>query len=154
MFNTNGHSYIAGKLTQALHALNLYPHTLLNSISELQSNRYITWVSNTDVPEHTVVYELVNSESTATNAKNGMKGFRITVIRKDVGRSRAVIYYTPVANKPGIGLDMTIVGTTDIDYMHEWHATLLPFINALESKITDIPADALMFSYDEHTVST
>lgn len=153
MFNTTGHAFIAGKLKQALHALKIYPHTLLNTVTELQTNRYITWVSETDVADHTVIYELFNGEYTATNAKNGMKGFRITIIRNDLGRGRAEIFYAPVSNKPGIGLDMSIMGATDIEFMHDWHTNLLPFIATLESKLIAVSADALKFSYDEQTLS-
>lgn len=153
MFNTTGHAFIAGKLKQALHALKIYPHSLLNTVTELQTHRYITWVSETDVADHTVVYELFNGEPTPTNAKKGMKGFRITIIRNDIGRGRAEIFYAPVANKPGIGLDMSIMGATDIEFMHEWHKNLLPFIATLESKLTTVSAEALKFSYDEQTFS-
>lgn len=153
MFNTTGHGFIAGKLTQALHALNIYPHTLLNEITELKTNRYITWTSETDVPDHTVVYELFNGEKTITNADKGMKGFRITIIRNDVTRGRAEIFYTPSPNKPGIGLDMSIMGATDIEYMHEWHTALIPYIPNVKDKLTAIPAEALTFSYDEETRS-
>ncbi len=149
MFGNTGFGFIATAIKHQLLSLPIHWRTELNNIAQLHDKRYISWVSeSTDIADCTVCYELFNGESTQTNAVNGEKGFKITIIRNDVVRGRAEIMYEHKDNIPGLGLDVSILGPTDIEYMHEWRKTLEVYIPNFLNLLKTIPADAFEVGYD------
>lgn len=149
MFGNTGFGFIASAIKRQLLSLPVHWRTELNHITQLHDKRYITWVSeSTDIPDCTVCYELFNGESTPTNAESGEKGFKITIIRNDVVRGRAEIMYEHKDNIPGLGLDVSILGPTDIEYMHEWLNTLKVYIPNILTLLQTVPAGAFEVDYE------
>lgn len=148
MFSTSGHSYIAAAINQELFNLNTYWITKLKEIELLNTNQYISWVSETDITGCTTVYELFNKATSLQFAKDAEKAFSITIIRNDVVRARAVISFKHKDNVPGVGLGTTITGPTDIEYMHEWLKTMKVYIPTLVSKLSAPPADAFKANFE------
>lgn len=148
MFGNSGFGFIAASIKKQLLSLNIFWRTELNTITELHNKQYISWVAdNTDIVGCTVCYELFNGEATVTNAENGSKGFKVTIIRNDVTRGRTEISYAPKANVPGLGLDISILGPTDIEYMHEWMNTLKVYIPEILNKLKTVPGTAFTVDY-------
>lgn len=148
MFSHSGHSYIAAAINQQLFGLNTFWITELKKIALLDTNQYISWVSETDVAGCTTVYELFNKATSLQFAKDAEKAFSVTIIRNDTVRGRAVISFKHKDNVPGVGLGTTITGPTDIEYMHEWLATMKTFIPSLLTKISAPPADAFKANFE------
>ena len=154
MFGITGFSFIAGAIKKQLFDLDVYWRTELNKIDPLKTNRYLSWVSvNADVADCTVVYELFNGEPTGLNADKGSKAFKITIIRNDTVRGRTEISYCHKNNIPGLGLDIAITGPTDVEYMHEWLATLSAFIPVILSKLNAVPVNAFKVDYTIQSVN-
>lgn len=148
MFGNSGFGFIAASIKKQLLSLNIFWRTELNTITKLHDKLYISWVSdNSDITGCTVCYELFNGESTAANAEKGKKGFKVTIIRNDVTRGRAEISYIHKDNVPGLGLDISILGPTDIEYMHDWLVTLKAYIPELLGKLKAVPGTAFTVDY-------
>lgn len=148
MFGKSAFGYLAYSIKNKLYSLNVFWRTELNTIDKLKNNLFISWVSeNTDIDNCTVCYELYNGEDTQANAPVGEKAFKVTIIRNDAVRGRTEISYQHKPNVAGAGLEISIFGPTDVEYMHEWYNTLMDYIPQLLSKLQTVPDDAVVISY-------
>lgn len=141
--NNTAYQFIAGIINRTLRDKAIGFKAILDGKEEFIKNRFVSWVDKTTLPGFVIAYEYMNLAE-ERNAERGNKRIAIYITRTDAQRGTMLIEYNSEKSPHPI---ITVTGTTDLVYLHEWHQAMITYSPMIAEAIVNVGDDAILYPY-------